>query len=211
MSCDVARRRKRPERSVTVSRHMALLSYLAAPPQARSLRKLAGELQGEGAKVSVRTLASWSSEDGWQEEARKFDEIRHEETGELLRKESVDLGVRQARLGRALQAVAMKGLDAVLQQELAPTDVRALAVAARAGVEVERLAVGEATSRSEVVITTYNRVILDVLALFEQLVAPIEADQRTTITRRFANGVNEIRDRLLPEGGEPTVIVQEGV
>ena len=64
-------------------------------------------------------------------------------------------------------------------------------------------------------ITTYNQLVLPVLTLFQEVVAPIEEDERALITRRFADGVNSIRDRLLLEGptaeGEQTVIPQGGV
>ena len=102
--------------------------------------------------------------------------------------------VRQVRLGKALQMVALEGIDAILRTA-PPGDLKALAAAAREGVSIERLALGEATSRSEVRVSIYDAVVKPILVTFRDIVMPgLPDDERDHVVRQFADRVNDIRD-----------------
>lgn len=186
----MARPRKRAARAVSVSRERALATYLAGGPT-RSLRRLAEDLRAEGLKVSVRTLAAWSSEGAWAQRTAEFDEARADQTVAELAHEAATMDVRQARLGRALIDNAEQMLAATMSRPLEPRDIARFA---EVGVRIERLATGEATSRHEVF--TYNSIIIPVLNLFQQVVGGLPDDERIRVTRHFADGVNAIKDRL---------------
>ena len=68
----------------------------------RSIRSLHRELEAEGEKIGYRHLRNWSKANNWVEISEGFDRGHSEEA---------DLGIRQARSGRGLQAVAQVGVD----------------------------------------------------------------------------------------------------
>ena len=68
---------------------------------------------------------------------------------------------------------------------------------ARAGVRIDWLAIGEATSRSEV---TWNAFIRPVLNLFQQMVQPaLPAEMREAVTAGFADEVNQVHGGLVSD------------
>ena len=187
------RPKKQREGSVEISAFSAKSLYLAQTPP-RSLRRLHRELQAGGVKISLRKLEQGSARDGWVQAAKEFDRKRDDEVAVLLQKESTDSPVRQVRLGQALQEVAIEGLDAILRSA-PPNDLRALAAAAREGVQIERLALGEATSRSEVKVSAYNAIIVPIAQIFQDIVIPALVDaERDHVVRQFASQVDALKD-----------------
>ena len=197
-------------RRVTVSPDFALAQYLALGEK-RSIRALHRKLEAEGEKIGYRHLQQWSKANNWVEISEGFDREHVE---------AADLGIRQARLGRGLQAVAQVGVDRLLRETPITGDIRALSAAAKAGVDIERTAVSEAPSDST---ARYNEVAVAFLRVFVQVVADLPDDVRERVTRRFANGVNDVRglttepavaDRdapLLAAPAEPTPAEQKEV
>ena len=173
-------------RRATVTPDFALARYLALGEK-RSVRALHRELGAEGEKIGYRHLLNWSTANNWAKISDGFDREHVE---------AADLDIRQARLGRGLQAVAQVGVDRLLRETPITGDIRALSAAAKAGVDIERAAVGEAPSSDST--TRYNEVAVAFLRVFVQVVADLPDDVRERVTRRFANGVNDVRD-LMPE------------
>ena len=169
-------------RRATVTPDFALARYLALGEK-RSIRALHRELGAEGEKIGYRHLLNWSTANNWAKISDGFDREHVE---------AADLDIRQARLGRGLQAVAQVGVDRLLRETPITGDIRALSAAAKAGVDIERAAVGEAHSEDGA--ARDNAVAVAFLQVFAQVVADLPDDVRERITHRFAVGVNDVRD-----------------
>ena len=173
-------------RRATISPDFALAQYLALGEK-RSIRALHRKLEAEGEKIGYRHLQQWSKANNWVEISEGFDREHVE---------AADLGIRQARLGRGLQAVAQVGVDRLLRETPITGDIRALSAAAKAGVDIERAAVSEAPSDST---ARYNEVAVAFLRVFAEVVRrEVPEDARERITRRFALELNNARG-LMPE------------
>ena len=172
----------------------ALVRYLAMGPT-RSLSRLYHELVAEGIEVSDSTIKKWSTRNEWQVHVRAF-EVRQREIEEQRLEalahgwdQTEAMNNRHAELGAELQRLASTWAKK-LAEDGHPMSPRDVARWAEAGVRIERLAVGAATSRHEV---GWDQFILPVLALFQQVVVPrVPEDSRETILMDFADGVNQI-------------------
>ena len=169
----------------------------------RSLRRLAAELGEHGVTVHEDTVRRWSSRYGWQAQVQAFEARRHQEEEQrvdsLARSlsESDAMNDRHATLGQELVRLANDWARKLVEKghPMTPTDV---ARWAEAGVRIERLAMGEATSRTEVNRTTYTAVLMGVLELFKAVVQPaLPGDARELVAREFADGVNEITTKVI--------------
>ena len=185
----------------------ALTRYLAMGPN-RSLRRLAVELGAIGIAVHEDTVRRWSARYGWQAQARAFEARRDEEEAQRVTSlarglgDADDMHERHAALGRELVRLADEWARKLVAEghPVTPTDV---ARWAEAGVRIERLAMGEATSRTEVHRTTYNTLLVGVLELFKAVVQPaIPGDEREMVSREFADGVNAITGKVLEGDGK---------
>lgn len=186
-----------------ISREQAKLRYLALGPQ-RSLRWLGEILDEEGLHVNKNTIREWSARDGWVEAAEDFDRTREQSLRANLAANAVDMDLRQVRIGRIMQDIATDQLGRVYRDiekageeddpVLTLAEIRALVAD---GVRIERLAAGASTSNATV---TFNTHIQPVLVLFQQLVGTLPEELRSQLTRKFADGVNQIRDVVLLEG-----------
>lgn len=174
-----------------VTPETTFLRYLAMGT-GRSLTALHHQLVEEGFEVSWSTIRKWSVMNQWQEQAESFDADERRATRALLMEETAKVNARQARMGLAMQLVATRRIDNADEMEMSASDI---ARWARVGVDIERLAIGEATSRPELM---YNQVIAPVLMLFQQVTAILPLEQREAVTQAFADGVNAIRDRVVP-------------
>lgn len=186
----------------------ALTRYLAMGPN-RSLRRLAVELGEHGIAVHEDTVRRWSARYGWQAQVRAFESRRQQEEEQRVTSlarglgDADDMYERHANLGRELVRLANEWAQKLVAEghPMTPTDV---ARWAEAGVRIERLAMGEATSRTEVNRTTYNTLLVGVLDLFKTVVQPaISGEAREMVSREFADGVNAITGKVL-EGGAKT-------
>ena len=139
------------ERRATITPDFALARYLALGEK-RSISALHRELKAEGEKIGSRHLRNWSKANNWGDIAEGFDR-------EYI--EVADLDIRQARLGRGLQAVAQVGIDRLLRETPVTGDIRALSAAAKAGVDIERAAVSAARSADNT--GRYNQVVVPIL------------------------------------------------
>ena len=182
----------------------ALVRYLAQGPT-RSLSRLYRELVAEGIEVSDSTIKKWSTRNEWQVHVRAFEARQREIEEQRLEAlahgwdQTEAMNNRHAELGAELQRLASAWAKK-LAEDGHPMSPRDVARWAEAGVRIERLAVGAATSRHE---HSWNEFILPVLALFQQVVVPrVPEDNRQTILTDFADGVNQIgRDATGLESG----------
>ena len=186
----------------------ALGAYLGM--QRRSLRRLVRELAKRDMHVSLWTVKRWSVRHEWQAEAAAYDARRAVENDRRMEvvanyaDGSVSMAERHAGLGRQLQELAREWAQTYIAEGY-PATAADVARWAEAGVRIERLAMGEATSRTEVNRTTYNTVLVGVLELFKTVVQPaIPGDARELVAREFADGVNAITDKVL-DGDARTV------
>lgn len=183
-------------RQTTITPDAALVRYLAQGP-GRSLTRLHAELEHEGHSIHVKTVQRWSHQHGWQTYAKAHDARQRESQDTTVVSRAVAMEGRHAELGRELQRMAL--MWAVKLQEeghpLTPTEV---ARWAEAGVRIERLAVGAATSRTEVNVQVWSQVLVAIGALFDQVVTPaLPQAKRDLVARELAEGLNGIRDSSL--------------
>ncbi len=176
----------------------AFLAYAALGGK-RSIARVHKLYEEQEIKVSLRTLTGWSKRDHWVGRAIMYDQQRAKAMQLALVDESVDMDIRQAALGRTLQLVGGDRLKTI-QEDNTPLEPRDVLGFIRTGQFVERLAVGEATSKDGVV--DYNTIVLPILNLFQQVVGTLPEEIRSPVTRKFADGVNAIRDQVVVVDGE---------
>ena len=198
----------RPRR---VSRHLMLKSradslfglYYELGAE-RSLAKLRSRLRDLGIKIAASTLNRYSSRFGWQARVLEMD-AKLQERRENTRIEAVlAMNRRQAQLGKGMQTVAAGGLRRLVDMEL---DAHAVSALARDGVKIERLALGEATSRAELAVQVVNAVVVGIVELFREVNALPDPKERI---RRFAEGADQIIDAKLAETAIQYPLKREG-
>ena len=182
----------------------ALGAYLGM--ERRSLARLVQDLEARGIRVSLWTVKRWSARHDWQAEAEAYDAQRAaegERRTEMVANyadASIPMAERHAVLGRKLQQLATEWAQRYVK-EGKPLTAAEVVKWAETGVAIERLALGQATSRTEVNRTTYNTVLVGVLELFKTVVQPaIPGDDREMVSREFADGVNEITGKVIGNG-----------
>ena len=121
----------------------------------RSLSKLRETLADLGLSVSLNTLKSYSANYDWQGRAGFLDQRNTSLEHANL---PAEMNERHARLGIALQTVAGKRLETIDASELSVGDAPRLA---KAGVDIERLATGQANERYELVASMLSPMIYD--------------------------------------------------
>lgn len=126
-----------------------------------------GKMMGLPKPPSVKTVMRWRTRFEWVERAKSFDRDKAMYVEEALIADAIADDVRQAKLGQALQQLAAQGVTQLLGKtgELTGTQVARLA---REGVNIERLASGEATEIHAFMQSTYNLLSLSLAPLFGQ-------------------------------------------
>lgn len=162
----------------------------------RSLRRLHELTETLGINISFGTLKRYSTRFGWQERAAELSATAADRQDELSLREVIEMNERQAQLGRTLQGAAASGLQALLRDHERIADVPPSGIArlAEIGARLERLALGEATERQDVLVVVWNVVVREVVALFQDTNELPDPDERAAV---FARGVDGIVDRHL--------------
>ncbi|KKK47267.1 hypothetical protein LCGC14_3156930 [marine sediment metagenome] len=116
---------------------------------------------------SRRTVSRWRTAYNWVERAQTFDRQHGQRDEGVLIAEAISDKVRQAKLGQSLQQLAALGVQQLMNKtgELTGAQVAALA---REGMNIERLASGEATEIHAFMESTYNLLSLSLAPLFGQ-------------------------------------------
>ena len=173
-----------PSRMETKNDYLFGVYYQIGPE--RSLEKMAELCAGMGLKIGLSSLKRYSYTFGWQQRVMEVDAKYQEERDAQHAQAIQTMNDRQAGIGRAMQGLGAQGLRNIQASLLNPSEITSLT---REGVRIERLAMGEATSRSEVAIQVVNRVILAIVDLFNQINNINNADERK---RQFALGADHI-------------------
>lgn len=144
---------------------------------------------------SRRTVSRWRTAYGWVERAKEFDEQHGQRAEGVLIADAIADDVRQAKLGQALQQLAVQGAAVLKVADLNGTQIARLA---REGVNIERLASGEATEIHAFMASTYNLLSLSLAPLFGQAAEagfaemlrhiPAEAREAAIEAARYASG-----------------------
>ena len=125
-----------------VERFEAFKIYLEMGAE-RSIRKAAEQLD-----KSKALLERWSSEDGWSERCRAFDNYMLRKEIETLEKERVRARRNHANIARMLQSTALDRLRLITPDEIAKMPLATALKIASVGIRIERESLGEATSRT---------------------------------------------------------------
>ncbi len=177
-----------PPRSRQTRRQRADVFFaLYATLPRRSIDALAATAHGLGLRVSRGTLDRYSSDYGWQARLADFEEERAAVEGSPAGV-VVKMNERQAQLGRAAQELARKAFNSIGKQADAIGPHEAIRLA-KDGQHIERLAMGEATSRHEIAVSVYNELVESIAILFEDA---SRLDDRDAMRRRFAVGVDAL-------------------
>jgi len=167
------------------------------PQGQRSFERCAELLTAYGDKTHRSTLAKWSSDFGWQQKVKTWDArlisdtYEHAATDELLAHAAMQ--ARQAQLGRTLSALASSGVERALHNNVTPSPLESARLA-EVGTRIERLALGETTSRAEVVQTVLRPVVSALLTVFVEANALDEPRERLA---SFADAAQRVIDSAL--------------
>ena len=153
----------------------------------RSLEKMADLTAALGLKnTTLNTLKRYSSDFGWQQRVLELDARQQEARNQDHMQAIQTMNDRQSNIGRAMQGLGAQGLRGLQANLLNVNEVVSLS---REGARMERLAMGEATSRSEVATQVVNRVVIAIVELFNQVNDISDNDERR---RQFALGADQI-------------------
>jgi hypothetical protein len=166
---------------------------------ARSIEALYATATRLGLRVSTSTLRRYSTDYRWQARIAELDaQAADEEVGAVRAVQAMNR--RQAAAGAALLDLGVQALTAL---DARTVDARSAARLIEAGARVERLAMGEATTRTEITVSVYSKLVVEVVGLFASINELPDAAERR---RRFALGLDGIVDRYIEADGNPRTI-----
>ena len=154
----------------------------AAMGSGRSLSKLQRALADLGLSVSLNTLKSYSANYNW---ASRIEALPDSKEVALLTY-AADMSERQSTLGRLMQTLGHERLTTIDPQEMTIAEAVRLM---RVGVDIERSAMGAATSRIEVFNTAVSPLIYQIVGLFKSVNHIPDEDERV---RRFVFGADNL-------------------
>lgn len=166
----------------------------------RSLEKLCQFCAKIGLKRALNTFKRWSALYDWQNRILELDTKLQEER-EMSHLENVEaMNKSQAQDARNMRALARGGMSAMANIlratgtiDLSPQDIATLM---REGTKIERLAMGEATSRVEAIIYVYNVLLMAIARIFNEINIIRDPIQRRNA---FANKLDELRENQIIE------------
>ena len=149
---------------------------------------------GAGVKTSPTTLEGYSADFHWQDRLAAITEQAGQQGDDEAALTIADMNLRQAALGQAMQDAGAHTVKAInTNKEIVdPTDAARLI---DSGSKLQRLAMGEATSRSEVINDTFTAIVKDIITLFLAVNQLTDRDDRT---REFGTGADAIIGRHVP-------------
>ena len=178
---------------VTTKADLLFALYVELGPE-RSLDLLRIRCGEVGVRISSSTLEKYSSQYRWQERLAAIETRARASTDQRLAETIAEMNRRQALLGQAMQTAGALAVTRINENEeiVDPTDAARLI---EGGSRLQRLASGEATSRSEVINNTLQAIIMEIVALFLRVNEFSEQDDRT---REFGTGADAIIGRHVP-------------
>lgn len=158
----------------------------------RSIDGLSALTTTLGIPVARNTLARYSTQYGWQAQVAALD-ARRAEVEDSPAARVLAMNDRQANLGRMAQHLALRAFEAITKQtdSIAPGEAIRLA---KDGQHIERLAMGEATSRSDLAITIYNDLVPAFVVVVRDAVniPEIPQDVREIVFRRLGPAIDAL-------------------
>ena len=165
----------------------------------RSLARLHSDLRSLGVDTSLTTLKRYSAKFDWQGRIARLDEeASHRDDARSLER-IAGMNERQSQLGRSLQGAAATAVQTLLRDGSRLRDVTPgeLSRLADVGTRLERLAMGEATERQDLIVGAWNTVVQDIVQLFRTInVLPDEGSRAAA----FAHGLDDLIDRQIATG-----------
>ena len=152
----------------------------------RSLRLVSERAEMVGVKVSNSTVENYSAKYHWGDRLAEVDAQAVTETQHALIRTVAEMNEGQAVAGHAFQAWAMENA-AALRAAGATLDVKDIVAVYRAGVDSERNALGEPTSRTEHTIVSINAMVAEIGTVFLRANDLTDADDRA---REYAQGAD---------------------
>ena len=145
--------------------------------------------------MSLNTLKTYSATYKWQENAGYLD-TRNAQV-ELWNR-PVEFNTRQASVGRAMQELAKGKLDSYLERGgfISVGDVVRLM---KTGVDIERLAMGQATDRWEIIVSIVSPMMHDLVRTFE---AVNDIEDQHERARQWVERADAILLTYVPEAGK---------
>lgn len=175
-----------------------LLLVYQAMGRSRSLERLQRLLAVDGQQFSLTTLKTYSARYDWQARVREMDE--RDAVTEQARHIQVigDMNEVQAHLGKTFQNISADSLQLISlnPSALSPRDTVAFA---EVGSKLERLARGEATTRTDARVHAYTVVVDQIVEVFAGIVRDHELPQGAIDA--FISGTDAVVNRALAEGG----------
>tara|TARA_R110000824_G_scaffold39710_1_gene119775 strand:+ start:863 stop:1423 length:561 start_codon:yes stop_codon:yes gene_type:complete len=161
----------------------------------RSAKLVSEHGEAMGTPRAITTVEKWITAGGWVEQARIFDERTGGADVSTLSAGVTAMNARHSAEARKLQEIAFEGLTA--EGVDIPVDVKLRMY--DKGTTIERLAEGQATTRREVAVLTYNNVMMPVLVLIRNtLDIEIEDDtRRQRVIGLLADGIKDITNTHL--------------
>ena len=184
-----------PRRSDAADRAELMFALYVELGASRSLDLLRRRLAEVGMKISDTTLGVYSQQYHWQDRLVAIEAKARDTNDERLVQSIADMNRDQALIGRGLRTWAGNQLGMLQRSGYVAKTGQEVAATAKVGVEIERLAMGEATSRNEVVNDTLTAIVKDIIALFLMVNQLADRDDRT---REFGTGADAIIGRHVP-------------
>lgn len=124
----------------------AFVDYRDTPAEERSIRATAQRLVKKDYSYIPRHYKDWASMWKWVERSRLYDAEQDRRRRELAEKEREEMAQLHIKAARAMLTKALKGLQAIPEDEMTPNDVsRMIEVASK----LERLSRGEPSESTE--------------------------------------------------------------
>ena len=167
--------------------------YVALGPK-RSLAAVAEVCTQIGLKAGEKSLKLYSADFHWQDRLAAITEQAGQQGDDEAALTIADMNRRQAALGQAMQTAGQHTVKAINDNSrvVGPADAARLI---DSGSKLQRLAMGEATSRSEVINDTLTAIVKDIITLFKEVNQLADRDDRT---REFGTGADAIIGRHVP-------------
>ena len=144
---------------------------------------------------SLSTFKRWSNGHDWASRVRDYDRQRLLELQEHTQTPVDEMNARQQRIGQLFQTMATRAVSNRGVEGLELESSTSLATMARQGVDIERLAAGEATERTEVMEAALDRFVRDLAEVFIRVNRYPTETQRAT---EFGVGADALRRSHFP-------------
>lgn len=177
------------------AQHELLFLVYVLLGEGRSAKRVSERAGFVGVTVSPKTVQRYSVKHHWADRLAEVEVKAQVETQRALVRSVAEMNVAQAQGGHALQAWAMENA-AKLRETHVLLEARDLVAVHREGRETERMALGEATGRTEHVVLTLQTIIRELAVVF---LAANDLSDAADRAREYASGSDAVLRRRAPE------------